>query len=231
MPTDDELARSDVPPAAIRVALAVRAIQARGEDVSIERVMAVTGHGRTQVYEARAELRRRWPDEYRQSGNPESGEPDCPDIRKPAGQTPARRLDRAALILPGTAVEVAQPAMPANGVALWREALAEVVVPMDGQRSWDAYAIYSLAWDYVNERTELGEERVGNHVGLACDFVRAATGDPELVDRALVSMLVRQYGKAGLYGLSRAVGVTEAHTSRDWYRYARQVASATVAEL
>lgn len=233
MPSDAELARAEVSPAAIRVALAVRVLRAEGGRVTIERIMDATGHGKTQVYEARAELRRRWPDEF---GTPESGEPDPPDTRKPAGQmVPAPRLDKAALLLPGTDV---QPA-PSTGLAPWRTALAEVVVPMEGQRSWDAYTVYSQAWDLIPDLIPPDDDPtadaalvVGNQIALAADFVRRMVDGLELeVDTRLIAMLVRQFGKAALWGLNKALGVTDELTTRDLYRYARATAANVVADL
>jgi len=331
MPSDAELARAEVSPAAIRVALAVRVLRAEGGRVTIERIMDATGHGKTQVYEARAELRRRWPDEFpdskaedrlerqsimewvaatraaakcadcgwgrdpralvfhhrdpstrslhisdgshgtrdeleremakcdvlclschqvrhasgnldgtiRPSGYP-SGEPESPgtvpDTRKPAGQmVPAPRLDKAALLLPGTDV---QPA-PSTGLAPWRTALAEVVVPMEGQRSWDAYTVYSQAWDLIPDLIPPDDDPtadaalvVGNQIALAADFVRRMVDGLELeVDTRLIAMLVRQFGKAALWGLNKALGVTDELTTRDLYRYARATAANVVADL
>lgn len=243
MPSDRELAAAKLPGSALAVALAVRALTAEGITPTVPKVMDLTGYGKSQVYEARLELRRRWPDEYPEGPatpvtwefpdyrTPHSGTPDPP----PEDRTPARRLDKAALLLPGTDVVPA----PATGLAPWRTALAEVVVPMEGQRSWDAYTVYSQAWDLIPDLIPADDDPaadaalvVGNQIALAIDFVRRMGDGLGLeVENGLIAMLVRQFGKASLYGLNKALGVTDELTTRDLYRYARATAANVVADL
>lgn len=234
MPTDLELAQAQLPGCAVVVALAHRAITESGQRATVERIMATTGLGKTAVYDARRELRRRWPDEYPpgapQPNHPtdDSADADPPPMRKPAGQEVERRLDHAALIFPGTHIEPAS----STGLTPWREALAAAVVPLDGRRSWDSYDIYSSAWDRLLEllpetADPTGAGLMGNLIALAIDFVERATG--ETVDRRRIALLIRQFGKAGLFGLSKAVGIAD--TDTDTYRYARAVAAGVVEQI
>lgn len=228
MPTDRELLEAQVRPATVAVALAVRVLEAEGVRPTVAKVMDLTGYGRSAVYDARAELRHHWPDQYpHQHG---SGTAESAQVDGPPDRTPARRLDPAALILPGTAVEPA----PRQGLTPWREALASCALPLNGSRSWDAYDIYAVAWDALPdmippEADPTNAVLVGNQIALTADYVERMT--QEHVDRAKVGLLVRQFGKAALYGLSKALGVTEHDTDQDRYRYARAVAGRVVEDL
>lgn len=229
MPSDRALLEAALSPAALAVALAVRVLTAEGTTPTVPKVQHLTGYGRTAVYDARAELRRRWPDEYpapHGSGTAESATPDGPIERTTPGQAVVPRLDKAALMLPGV-VDVA-PA-PRTGLTLWREALAAATVPLDGARSWDAYDVYASAWDQVLAAVGPEADPFPEVIALAIDYCERMTG--EQVDRKKVALLIRQFGKAGLFGLSKALGTTDGDTDRDRYRYARAVAARVVDDL
>lgn len=90
---------------------------------------------------------------------------------------------------------------------------------------------YNLAADvYLPAYSELSDVR--ECIALAVDYVETLD-DEELnpTDRALVAMLIRKFGKIGLYGLDVALGVTDEDTGRDRFRYARQVAARKLEEL
>lgn len=229
MPSHRELAGARLTASAYAVAHAVDALRAEGIAPTVAQVIEATGYSRAQVYEARAELRRRWPDEYpapHGSGTAESDGPDGPVERTTPGQAVVPRLDKAALMLPGV-VDV-EPA-PRRGLTLWREALAAATVPLDGARSWDAYDVYSDAWDQVLEAVPPDADPFRELIPLAVDYCERMTG--EQVDRKKIALLIRQFGKAALYGLSKALGTTDGDTDRDRYRYARAVAARVVDDL
>jgi len=234
MPTDYELAAAAerlTSASAYAVALAVRAIVADGERPTVEAVMDLTGLGRSTVYDARARLRELWPDEYppgpatgADSTIPDPTDSTIPD--RPASRTPALLAGKVALV-DGTAVVARTNGHDAPPP--WRIALATVGQDLPGRRSWNLYDRHSAAWDLVLEMIPEPEDPTPNLIALAVDFLARAIGaDP---DRGQVAKLVRLYGKAALFGLNKAVGVTETDTTRDLYRYARAVAERIVADL
>lgn len=250
MPSDEDLARARLSGSEYAVALAVRAIMAGGAAPTIERVIEMTGLSKTAVYDARNVLRARWPDKY---GTPQARPVEIPQSRKipqsrngaeppdtdlhlvPTGPeaigdpTPAR-IDAGRLALGGVRV----PSTPEAAPAVWRQVLEGLALaaPAD-RRSWDVYVdAYGPAWDRVLAAVPEDRDPTGELIALTTHYVETVTGEPVTgEDRKVVAMLVRQFGKAGLYGISKALGATDGQHMRDWYRYARQVAARTVADL
>jgi hypothetical protein len=215
VPSDQELAAARLNGAAYAVALAVRVMRDRNEPTTIDALIAATGLSRSAIYDARATLRERWPDEYARSPETRTAALEA----DPPSRTPAR--------LAG--VRLVQPAA-APAAAIWQAALARQALEHDGKRSWDAYRdVYSPAWDAVLDLVPASDDPTPELIALASHYVERVTGEP--IDRGPIAMLVRQYGKAALYGLSKAMGATDQSTMRDWYRYARAVAARTVQEL
>lgn len=102
-----------------------------------------------------------------------------------------------------------------------------------GRRSFDVYReVFSPAYDTVLNDPDIDEhERVGRLIGMACDYIAYVDGvrvEPE--ERRLVAKMVRQYGKAAMYGYSKALGVVEGGRV-DRFRYARVVAQRAVREM
>lgn len=206
-PSDLQLAQADLPAGALRVALALRCI---GERATVERIMALTGLPRSTVYDARNHLRRRFGSQSEDSERPS-------EISEPPRSTAMRQYVAAGGPLP---MDDRAPA--------WKSALNERAIELAGRRSWDAWAdVYAPAWDTLARSTA----QPGEFVALAVNYVETVDGFELTGDeRALVARLIRSYGKAGLYGLHRACGVSD-ETPRDRYRYARRVAERTLADL
>lgn len=227
MPTDAELAAARLPGAALAVALGVRALAAEGHKPTIEKLVTLTGYSRSQVYEARNVLQGRWPTEYPQVRALPSGTPDT-SARIPhtesgqadTGITPTTNGHGSLLRGPRT-----------EDVAVWKRCVGARAITVNG-RSWDAYDnVYAPAWDDVLEATDPAVIPWGDLIALAAHYVEHMTGEkPDDAARKQVAMLVRGYGKAALYGLSQAMGIT-ADDPTDRFRYARQVAGRVVDEL
>lgn len=118
--------------------------------------------------------------------------------------------------LPG--IDLAQiPSVPPP----WTVALAHYADINTGRRSWDLFAdVYGPAYDLARA------EGISEAIALCVHFLETIDGEPlDARGRKLVAQLVRMNGKAALYGLAQAVGVTETDGMRDRYRYARVVAA------
>lgn len=109
----------------------------------------------------------------------------------------------------------------------YKAALADGMAKLEGRRSFDVYReLFAPAYDVCRIAG------MGDCIAVVVAFVEYIDGEtPSAADRDLIAKLVRQFGKAALYGLAQAIGVTNEETGRDRYRYARQVAKHTVAKI
>lgn len=90
-------------------------------------------------------------------------------------------------------------------------------------RSRDLYRdVYAPAYDTVADQVDECVALVANYVEVMLDDRLTAA------QRKQVAMLVRQYGKAALFGLNKALGVTDLDDFTQAYRYARAVAARVV---
>lgn len=204
---------------------------------TVEKIQAVTGYGRSTVYNAR-----KWLDEnmvgWRGNGTRAEGSP--AEIAQATAQAEIvaelvphpELIDVAApaeIPVAEHAVEVAEDVIAAvattSTVPVWRRALADAAAAHVGEKSWDAYRhLYGPAADVC-----IAEGAVGDLIALAADYWEVVTED-ELDQRARkqVAVLIRNYGKAGLYGLNQAIGRTDTFAMSDHFRYATVVAQNVV---
>jgi hypothetical protein len=138
--------------------------------------------------------------------------------------TAHEHTDQLALELPLERLPVV-PDKP--GLPVWQAALAERMPALEGRRSFDVYRdLFAPAFDQCKLAS------VGDCIAITVAFVEYLDGEPlGTDDRALVAKLVRRFGKAAMYGLAQALGVTREDDGKDRYRYARQVAQRTVEEI
>lgn len=221
LPTDAEILEAGAHGSVMAVVLALRVLADEGTPPSVPALVKLTGYSRSQVYEARKSMDELWP-AWREPAAELS-----PNGSSPVDKTPPSGVSGPSDTLPfgGPADRTPVPVAPG-----WREAIGERMAAVVGARSWDLYAdVYEPAWDLVLAGPN---PNAGDGIALATHYIETVVGD-ELTagDRSLVAMLIRQYGKAGIFGLSRAVGATENATVRDYYRYARQVCARIVAEI
>ena len=243
MPTDDQLAAADLSGGAIRVALAHRAMVARGEAPTVEKIMVATGLGKTAVYEGRKALRRAFGAEYQPPDQAVSANPNGDSASaEPPKRALVPRLRRPDVVAPAPNGDLV-PAYPEDPDPrpIWRVKLEDTLVILADRgplRSWDLWKdLYEPTWDLICLTVPPDQDPTPQCIGLAAHYVASVLGpdgdDGGMTgeDRRLVAMLVRQYGKAGLYGITRALGVTESPGGRSWYPYARRVAERIVAEI
>lgn len=292
---------------AYAVAHAVLHLREEGTPATVERVMALTGYGRSAVYDARARLREVWPEEFGPEAadveereyvltwiaetksaagcadcgwnehpgalhfhhrdpttkrfsiarsahkrRPEIEEemakcdvlcarchairhlPPIPTSRIAVSGMPDERPPSRTPVLAGRLSLGPNGRTPAttNGSEArpaWRVALESVAADLPGRRSWDLYDAYSAAWDHVLALVPEARDPFPDLIALAVHMLETVLADD--VDRAQVAKLVRLYGKAALFGLHKALGVTETDSTRDLYRYGRAVAQNVVAEM
>lgn len=230
-PSDAELAAARLTASALAVALGLRALEHAGQAKTVEALMRLTGYGQSQVYEARALLKGRWPDLYRTNGTrddsdqalsaaPESDSGQAELVKVPTTGTPGLRAPRLA----DRHVDGPAPT--------WKRCLAERALAANG-RSWDLYdAVYAPAWDAVLEATkDQPEPPYGDLIALTVHYVETVDGlELDAAARKQVAMLVRSHGKAALYGWTKALGITD-HEPTARFRYARQVAERVVEDM
>lgn len=224
----------------LRVFLAKMVLEADDEPVTVEGIMRLTGLGKSTVYRGRSELNDRFPTPgtgpklSTRRPQVEDGDIVSNDqgkhedvVRLSTESTaPTTTRSRSQLSLRSSRAEtVSDPGLP---IPLWRQA---VMAKMTELTATGRVQSYNLAADvYLPAYSELSDVR--ECIALAVDYVETLD-DEELnpTDRALVAMLIRKFGKIGLYGLDVALGVTDEDTGRDRFRYARQVAARKLEEL
>lgn len=230
-PSDAELAASRLTASALAVALGLRALEHAGQAKTVEALMRLTGYSQTQVYEARAVLKGRWPDKFPNNGQDSghvppdqgfSGEPESHSGQAELGIVPIRGGLRARA-----------SGVPDKPAPVWKRCLAERALDSSNGRSWDVYTdCYAPAWDAVLEATKDDPEPpYGDLIALTVHYIETVDGSALGDDKARgqVAKLVRSYGKAALYGWSQALGITD-DDSTTRFRYARQVAERVAEE-
>jgi hypothetical protein len=114
--------------------------------------------------------------------------------------------------------------IPDNTRASVTDVLTQRVQALAQRRSWDLLReVYYPAYDHA-------VEDVRDCIGVVCHYVDTVGGPLEREERALIAKLVRQYGKAALFGYHKALGIT-VDEPRERYRYARQVAANVVRDM
>lgn len=223
-----DVLRAGLNPTCLAVAVAYRTIVDDGEEPTVEKVMALAQLGRSTIYEARKQLDQAFP-----------GWRD--DLVQPNGQLPVESatpepesavLDNGAMALdpgPPDRTTEAQDLAEQEDVALWRAAVSTQLAATAGVRSWDLYGdVYSPAWDTL---AKAGVEDPGEYIALTAHYVESVLGEPvEGQGRALVARMVREFGKAALYGWQAALKLPDVEPA-ELHRYARVVAQRTVREL
>lgn len=214
----DVLAASRLSGGGFRVWCALNLLQTQGRPLTIERVMEVTGLSRAHVYTARNDLET----VVRDSRNVNRDiRPLTSDVVIQESEIPDKslELERATVhtIVHNQGVNGDEPP------PLWQQAVTNAAANVDITKSRDLFhEVFAPAYDVV--RGEIGE-----CIGLAAGYVETATGERlSNDDRKKIALLVRTYGKAGVFGIHQALGITE--TSTDLLRYARATATRIVRE-